>query len=615
MLKGLKYRFRKLRYRHSLVLSHFEPSISAIAKTFDIATSICSVACLICLVVYVGYNLKLADQHVIFVILRCCQGIFLASVFFEIFFRLKAMLRQSRIIKWIVDIALLFSLLPWIYPKPIHPWLPWLSHILYSPAYIFSVLGAFSLVNVCWSIARIPNRHTNPSLLMGASFLFFIIIGSFVLMLPRCTYHGISYFDSLFVASSAVCITGLTPVEINTTFTPLGVFMLSVLVQLGSLGLITFTSFFAIYFTGATSIYNQLLLRDIIYSKSMNALVPTLLYVLGFTVTIEVIGAFGVFFALPAELPMDTHQRVLFSGFHAMSSFCNAGFCCLPDGMSNPILMNSNQWIYVVTSILIFAGAIGFPILVNFKEILRFYLRKIWRKLRGLPREIIPLHIFDLNTKIVLVTTISILAVGSVAFFWLEYNNTLAGMSFTKKVVQSVFNSLIPRSAGFASVNPCMFLDATLFLVVVQMIIGGSSQSMAGGIKVNTLGAILLNLRSIIKGHKGITAFGRSINIPSVRRANAVITLAAVSLVAYITLEMILEPQIGAKSIIFEVVSALFTVGSSLGATPMLSDASKVVLCTAMFFGRVGLLSFLSGFITHTRDISEHLPKDSIIIN
>ncbi len=615
MIDKLKYRLKRWRYRRNLFYSHFESTIVNISRAFDIATSICSVACLICLVVYVGYNLKTADQKVVFAMLRCFQGIFIASILYQILFRFRAVIKSSRVIKWIVDLAMITSLLPWAYPQPAHPWLPWLASILYSTGYLFMVLGAFSLVNVCWSLARIPNRHTNPSLLMGASFLFFIIIGSFVLMLPRCTYHGISYFDSLFVASSAVCITGLTPVDIPTTFTPLGVMMLSVLVQLGSLGLITFTSFFAFYFTGNTSIYNQLLLRDIIYSKSMNALVPTLLYVLGFTISIEVLGAIAVFFSLPEALPMDTQQRILFSAFHSMSSFCNAGFSCLPDGMSNPMLMNSNQWIYVVTSVLIFAGAIGFPILVNFREILKFHLRKLIRKLRGLPREVMPVHIFDLNTKIVLVTTTTILVVATVAFLWLEYDNTLAGMPFTKKVVQSVFNSLIPRSAGFASVNPNMFLDVTLFLVIVQMIIGGSSQSMAGGIKVNTLGAILLNLRSIVKGHKGISAFGRSITIPSVRRANAVITLASISMVGYIVLEMILEPHIGAKSLIFEVISAIFTVGSSLGATPLLSDASKVVLCTAMFFGRVGLLSFLSGFMAKTRDLSEHLPKDSIIIN
>ena len=148
-------------------------------------------------------------------------------------------------------------------------------------------------------------------------------------------------------------------------------------------------------------------------------------------------------------------------------------------------------------------------------------------------------------------------------------------MSLSDKIIQSVFNSLIPRSAGFASVDPARFLDVTLLIVVVQMVIGGASQSMAGGIKVNTLGAVLLSLRSVLFGHNGTTAFHRTINTASIRRANAVVALAALSLFAYCVIILLLEPHMSAKSVIFEVVSALFTVGSSLGITPDLSDASK----------------------------------------
>ncbi len=584
-------------------------------RCFDIATNICAVACLVALTVYEGYKLSSEDVHVIRLVLRVCQGIFIGGLAFNMAFRMRDTIRSSRIIKWIVDMAMLLTLLPWVYPHPQQPWLPWLEAILYSNKFLFITLGAFSTVRIFYALALIPSRRTNPALLMASSFLIFIIIGSLMLMLPRCTYHGISYFDSLFVASSAVCITGLCPVDFPSTFTPFGTLVVSLLVQLGSLGLITFTSFFAVFFTGATSIYNQLMLKDIIYSKSMNSLIPTLLYVLGFTIVIELIGAAAVFFTLPAALPMDTHQRVMFSLFHSMSSFCNAGFCTLPDGMSNPMLMHSGQSIYLVTSVLIFAGAVGFPTLVNLRETLTFYMRKAWHRIRGAHHEMMPLHIYDLNTKIVLCTTIILLMVSTLLFFIFENHNTLQGMSTYEKWVQSLFNSLIPRSAGFSSVNPGLFLDVTLFIVIIQMIIGGSSQSMAGGIKVNTLGAILLNLRSILLGHKGVSSFNRSIAVASIRRANAIITLATVSLTFYIVLELLLEPDIPAKSMIFETVSALFTVGSSLGATPQLSDASKVVLCTAMFFGRIGLLSFLSGLMMKKRDVSEHLPTDTLIIN
>ena len=417
------------------------------------------------------------------------------------------------------------------------------------------------------------------------------------------------------MSASAVCITGLTSVDIPSTFTPMGVAVIAVLVQLGSLGIITFTSFFAMFFTGNTSIYNQLLLRDVIYTKSMNALIPTLLYVLGFTVAVEAAGAVAVFFSIPDSLPMALDDKIVFATFHSMSSFCNAGFSVLPGGMANPELMRSSQSIYVVTSVLIFAGAVGFPILVNFKDIIAGYIHRAVSRIRRVTDERRPVHIFDVNTKIVLYTTLAILVAGSAAFFFLEYDNTLAGMSLSDKIIQSVFNSLIPRSAGFASVDPARFLDVTLLIVVVQMVIGGASQSMAGGIKVNTLGAVLLSLRSVLFGHNGTTAFHRTINTASIRRANAVVALAALSLFAYCVIILLLEPHMSAKSVIFEVVSALFTVGSSLGITPDLSDASKATLCTAMFLGRVGIISLLCGMVGTKRDISQHLPKDNIIIN
>lgn len=615
IINKLRYKKKRWLYSSHLFFSHFENVILAISYILGILGGVASAACLVVLTVYIGYNLSFSDRSALNTVLRVAQGIFASGILFNLFFRFRSTVRQNRIIKWIVDIAVIVTLLPLLHPTPHDPLLPWLDAVLHSRKFIYSVLGAYSLVNICYTLSRIPSSRTNPSLLMAGSFLVFIVIGSFVLMLPRCTYHGISYADSLFVASSAVSITGLSSVDIPSTFTPLGILVISVLVQLGSLGLITFTSFFAIFFTGNTSIYNQLLLRDILFSKSMNSLIPTLLYVLGFTLVVELIGAAAVFITVPDGLGLDLKDKIVFSAFHSMSSFCNAGFSCLPGGMANAALMHSNQTIYIVTSLLIFAGAVGFPILVNFREILFFYARKAWSKICGRKFTRMRVHIFDLNTKLVLCTTLTILIVASCAFFALEYNNTLAGMSLYEKCVQSVFNSLIPRSAGFASVNPASFLDVTIILVLVQMVIGGSSQSMAGGIKVNTLAAILLNLKSVVLGHSGTSAFNRTINIASIRRANAVVSIAAISLLAYLVAMMLLEHRFSTKEIVFETVSALFTVGSSLGITPYLGDASKVLLSTAMFFGRVGLLSILAGILARTRDISPHLPTDNIIIN
>lgn len=615
-LKGrIRYVRARFKYWRKLFFALFEKRLKLISSLLGGLVGVASVVSVVLLVVYIGYNLSSSDEKLIKHILRGIQIVYGVHILFHLIFFFRVTIRESHIIKWIVDIGIILSLIFWMFPGIEKPWLPTLNHILFGNISFFIAVGAYSTVDICYSLSRIPGRRTNPTLLMASSFIVFIIMGSFLLMLPRCTYHGISYTDSLFISSSAVSITGLSSVDIPSTFTPLGILVLSLLIQLGSLGIITFTSFFAMFFTGNTSIYNQLLLKDIVYSKSMNSLIPTLLYVLGFTLTIEIIGGVCVFFTIPDSLGLELKEKIIFAGFHSMSSFCNVGFSCIPDGMSNLSLLHSNQSIYIVTSLLIFAGAVGFPILVNFKEILKFNIKKSINSVLGTRKHMVPVHMYDLNTKIVLCTTLSVLAVGIVSFFLLEYNNTLRGMSLYEKIVQSLFNSLVPRSAGFASVNPASFLDITLLLILAQMFIGGSSQSMAGGIKVNTFGTAILNLKSVLLGHHRATAFHRTINQASVRRANAVIVISGLTLGIYVMTVLYLEPQLPSKSLIFEVVSALFTVGSSLGITAELGNASKVLLCTAMFLGRVGILSLIAGITTGRRDVSDHYPEDSVIIN
>ncbi|MDE5567728.1 MAG: potassium transporter, partial [Muribaculaceae bacterium] len=545
---------------------------------------------------------------------RIPQAIFCLNILINLFGNVHPKIRNVRILKWVVNSALVISVIAWIYPRPSSPWLPLLSRIIYSDTFLLAVLSSYSILELCQAVMRVIHRRTNPALILSGSFIVFILIGSFLLMLPKCTTQPISYVDSLFVSTSAVCITGLTPVDIPSTFTPLGLLILSILIQIGGLGVITFTSFFAIFFSGAPSIYSQLLIKDVIYSKTINNLIPTLLYILAFTVTVELIGAVGVYFTIPATLGLSITDKLIFAGFHSLSSFCNAGFSCLPGGMANPALMNGTQSIYVVTSILIFAGAVGFPILVNCKDIFVSWIKRLFSFSKGL-RVNRRLHVYDLNTKLVLITTLSILAVGSIAFFILEYDNTLAGMSVEKKITQSVFNSLIPRSAGFSSVNPAMFMPLTLLLIVVQMWIGGASQSLAGGIKVNTFATVILNLRAIIRGQSAATAFGRQITHGSSRRAYAVLAISIGAFLTYAIAVIALEPALSVKALLFEVTSALFTVGSSLGITEQLSPASKIILSTAMFVGRVGILSLLIGFASQYRDKSPHYPSESIIIS
>lgn len=612
---NIRQKLRDWSYSYNRFLIKFQPAIRFVCITLGILALIASIACIVSGAVYVGFEHTVREAMELNRVIRFCQIVFIIKVLFGFIFTSRENKRDSRILKWICDCAIILTLPALIYPRPDDPWIPVLEQILYNRWFIYVIVGVYSIMELSYGITRALDRRINPSLMLATSFLFFIIIGSLVLMMPKCTVDGITYTDSLFVSTSAVCITGLTPVDVSATFTPFGLLILALMIQIGGLGVMTFTSFFALFFSGNNSVYSQVVVKDMIYSKTINSVLSTLLYILGFTLVVELIGAFLIFINIHDTLDMSLQDELIFSGFHSLSAFCNAGFSNIEGGLSNPALLYSNQSIYIVASVLIFAGGIGFPILVNFKTAFFSYVKRIWRKLRGRGRLREPAHLYDMNTKIVMVTTLTIFAVSSLLFFIFEYNNSLAGMSLYDKIVQSVFNSFVPRSSGFSSVNPAGFLNITIIMMVVLMWIGGASQSTAGGIKVNTFAVILLQLKSTILGKNRDVVYNRTIATDSVRRAFAVVTL---SIIAYIFYSMVLvafEPGLSVKALLFESASALFTVGSSLGVTDQLSDPSKILLCTAMFLGRVGIISMLIGFAGQRKDSPVRYPVDNVIIN
>lgn len=607
-LKLLLYSFNRF-YRKVTNVSSF------ISKSLGAISILSAIMCLVCLIVFIGFNHTPEMEINIRKSLVISQWIYAVNIIFNLVFNLRDTIKETRVIKWIVDIAIIITLFPYIFPEAQYAWLQSFDHLLYSNRFLYPVLAAYSIVTISYGVIKLMGRHTNPSLILSGSFLFFILLGSILLMLPNCTVSGIKYTDSLFLSTSAVCITGLTPIDIASTLTPLGLLILAILMQIGGLGVMTFTSFFALFFSGNTSIHSQLMVKDMFYSKTINSLLPTLLYILGFTLAIEAVGAACIFMNIHGTLGLSLNDEIIFSAFHAVSAFCNAGFSNLSGGLSNPALLNGNQAIYITASLLIIAGGIGFPLLVNMKEIFSRNIKRLINKMRRRKERNIMVHVYDMNTKIVLVTTIGLISAGTIVFFILEYNNALAGMSLYDKIIQSFFNAVTPRSAGFSSINPNGFSNVTILIIILLMWIGGGSQSTAGGIKVNTFATMLLSLRATITGKQNVSAFSRNISTASIKRANAVISMSILTYFIYAVTLVALEPQLPVKGLLYEAASALFTVGSSLGITSQLSEISKILLCTAMFLGRVGIISLLVGLSGKHRDSSIHYPSDNIIIN
>ena len=378
----------------------------------------------------------------------------------------------------------------------------------------------------------------------------------------------------------------------------------------------TITSFFALFFMGNTTLYNQVLVRDMVSSKSLASLWSTLLNIFGFTAFIELIGAFTIFQNIHGTIGLDVSHELFFSVFHSVSAFCNAGFSIYQEGLSSPVLMTGHCWLYIIISLLIILGGIGYPVLVNLKMIVYRRAQFLWRWIRGRHYASMSIpNLFDLNTKIVLRTTALLIVFGTLMIGFFEWNNTFDGMLLHEKIVQAFFNAVSPRTAGFISVNLGNMCIQSIIIYTILMWIGGASQSTAGGVKVNAFAVAVLNIRAIIRGGTRVEYGGRELSIDSIRRANVAVFSSLFVLLAFVFSLTIIEPQLPLKAIVFECVSAFGTVGSSLGITSELKDASKVLIVLLMFLGRVGVVTLAQALLRQYKNQNYKLPQDNIIIS
>lgn len=491
-------------------------------------------------------------------------------------------------------------------------------NFLKSKYFIVALIGIFAVLNVSKGVVNFINKKTNPALLLVAGFALIIFFGTLLLLLPRSTieHFRLPLADALFVSTSAVCVTGLSPVDLAHTFTLEGQIVIMLLIQIGGLGVMTITSFFALFFMGSTSLYNQFALRDMLGSDAFSSLISTLLNILIFTFTIEAIGALLIWISIHSTMNMTLNEEIFFSVFHAVSAFCNAGFSTLTGNLGNPAILYNHNWFYIIISILIILGGIGFPILVNFKNVLAFHIKSFCMKLfKKNYKQIRYQHLTNINTKIVIVTTSILIVFGTIIIAILEWNNAFVHMDIEDKIVQSFFNSVTPRTAGFNSVDLTNFSLLTIIVYSVLMWIGGGSQSTAGGIKVNTFAVAISNFFSVIRGKTSVTLFNRELSAESVRRASATIFGSLITIIVFFLILVAMEPEISPKGLLFETISAYCTVGSSLNITPLLADNSKIIMSVLMFIGRVSLITILMSVIQQKGNTKYRYPKDNVIIN
>ena len=580
-------------------------------------TYLASILLIVGLVYEHGFTISVAEAHQLQRLYHGVWIVFLSDISLRIALEYKDTRQTFSKLTWILTFLLYLTLVPVVFHRPeVEGAIQAVWDFLNGRIYHLALLLMLSFLNLSYGLVRLLGRRTNPSLILAVSFLIIILIGTGLLMLPRSTVAGISWVDSLFISTSAVCVTGLTSVDVASTFTTTGFVIIILLIQIGGLGVMTLTSFFAMFFMGNTSLYNQLVVRDMVSSNSLNSLLSTLVYILGFTLAIEGAGMLAIWSDIHGTMGMDIHEELAFSAFHSISAFCNAGFSTLPGNLGNPLLMSGHNPFYIYISLLIILGGIGFPILVNFKDIILYHIRRFWRFLRTWEwdgRRFY--HLYNLNTRIVLIVTFLLLVVGTAGIALFEWNASFAGMSVADKWTQAFFNASCPRTAGFSSVDLAGLSVQTLLIYLILMWIGGGSQSTAGGIKGNAFAVVVLNLVAVLRGTERVEVFGRELSYDSIRRSNATVVMSFGVLFVFIFIISILEPKLSLLTVTFECVSAISTVGSSLNATPLLGSDSKLLVALLMFVGRVGLITLMLGIIKQKKHTKYQYPSGQIIIN
>ncbi|MDD4345473.1 MAG: TrkH family potassium uptake protein [Desulfitobacteriaceae bacterium] len=439
-------------------------------------------------------------------------------------------------------------------------------------------------------------KFITPSRVLVVGFALLILLGALLLALPQATQDGnrISFLNAIFTSTSAVCITGLSVVDVGMTFSLFGQAVILMLIQVGGLGFMTFAALFALILGKKITLKERLLLKEALNQVSLAGIVRLTKYVIQVSFAIEALGAFILTLRWSAEFGL---SKAFFYGlFHAVSAFNNAGFD-LFGNFSSLMTYSGDVIINLTIMFLTILGGLGFTVLVG---IYTYRERKL-----------------SLHARIVLQASGILVLLGAVIILLLEYLNplTLGPLPWGTKVLAAFFQAVSPRSAGFSTVNIFNMYDTTLLFMVMLMFIGASPGSTGGGIKTTTFIAIIYSVLSTFQGKPYVVIKERTIPFEIIRKALA-ITISLIFLIIFVTFILSITEEASLFSLFFEVTSALTTTGLSLGITPALSAFGKVMIIIAMFIGRVGLLTLVYFLAQRTKNPIAHIkfPDEQILI-
>jgi trk system potassium uptake protein len=485
-----------------------------------------------------------------------------------------------------------------------------LWHAFYGNTSIIVAVTLLGITEISGLLKLLSTRKIPPSLIFSMSFLLIILIGSGLLLLPKAHLGQLTYIDSLFTAVSAVCVTGLVVVDTATAFTMLGKTILLCMIQIGGLGIMAFTGFFSyIFASSGSSFRDRLLLKEIFSAESLNNLFKLLVKIIILTFITELAGAVIIYFSLTLQV----ENRLMFSIFHSVSAFCNAGFSTLSEGLFSPAI-KYNYTLQISVAVLIVLGGIGFPVLVSVYSYIKRLIIILIRKARG---SRIPLKNGkkNISMRIVLFMTGILILTGAGFYYLFENSTSLAGYDNTQKIISSFFGSISARTAGFNMVDISLWSYPTIFLMILLMWIGASPGSTGGGIKTTTFALAFKSVWNNLRGKDHLIIGNREVSTQTITRILSIIFLSIIVITAGFFCLLLSEPEMNPVHLFFECVSAFGTVGLSLADTGSFSSIGKIIVMLLMFIGRVGPLTLFTGFMLSNRKRYSRYPELEIIIN
>lgn len=556
--------------------------------------------CLISLFIRVFFNIDQDVQSFFYQISNVAMVLFLFEEFLRlVFVGFKEFFTQRKL--EILALLLMAALMLIKYLKVENLVLSPQDVSVLSLGLIAAALLIKSSVSLLLSFRVISRRKFKAHEVIFLSFLSAIFVGTVLLVLPGSSYNGISIVDAIFIATSAICVTGLSTVQITEVFTPVGLVVIMSLFQIGGLGIMTISMTFAVFFAGQLGVGQSVLLKQMFDTNTIHEAKRVFSDVLKFTLFFEGLGL-GLLLLNKYLNNTEITLKVIFECvFHSISAFCNAGFSLFSNSLNSLNLETNYLYVYTIV-MLVIVGGLGFPVILNMLSVFRNSRAKNLR------------WVLSTHTKLVFVSTAALLLIGFLGVFYLESGASFSKLTLGGKITQSLFLSVTSRTAGF-NLWPTESLSVgASSLLMFLMWVGAAPISTAGGIKCTTLAIATIHMVNQLRGKNHCEIFGREISPESVQKALTVIFGSLVLVFISFILLIKLNPSLKTLDVIFETFSAWGTVGLSRGVTSDLSSSSKLIISFMMFCGRVGFFSVFSIFLFQYKTTNRRYLKDHITV-